>query len=177
MCCRRRSKPSNEADPVTGERNLETVVMPDGSIQLNCWSLCMRPLPFCRHWRPFRRSPLVVFILRGVQNEELVNAAIRNTTEALLTRTRHKSAKVLNEVDLGDLFGIEMKRLTDFSAMPGKEAQRKKSAQPTATMAKTPTAPQKSREQPAQWPHRPGKQREPSPFNVIDQVATLIPAQ
>jgi hypothetical protein len=74
----------------------------------------------------FDEDPSLFFTLRGVKSEDLVGEAIRDTTEALLTKTRRKSAKVLDEADLGDLFGIDMESLPDFSAPPGKRPKGKK---------------------------------------------------
>lgn len=123
----------------------------------------------------FDEDPSLFFTLRGVQSEELVSAAIRDTTEALLTKTKRKSAKVLDEGDLGDLFGIDMENLPDFAATPGKATKAKKTAPPPAKVKraaapKKPTPVQRAAASP------PGKQPAPSPLSAIDQIAALIPA-
>jgi uncharacterized Zn finger protein len=124
----------------------------------------------------FDEDPSLFFTLRGVQSEDLVGEAIRETTEALLTKTRRKSTKVLDEGDLGDLFGIDMESLPDFSATRGKPAQGEKAAQPTPRASKPPAAPKKTGSaRPTPAPPT-GKKKSPSPLSAIDQIAALIPA-
>jgi uncharacterized Zn finger protein len=123
----------------------------------------------------FDEDPSLFFTLRGVKSEDLGGEAIRDTTEALLTKTRRKSAKVLDEADLGDLFGIDMESLPDFSAPPGKAAKGKKALQPKAPVTNAPAAQKKpSSARPTPTPP-PGKQQPPSLLSATDQVAALIP--
>lgn len=125
----------------------------------------------------FDEEPSLFFILRGVHSEELVSAAIRDTTEALLTKTNQKSTKVLDEGDLGDLFGIDMENLPDFSAGSGKTVKGKKAAQSTPPVTTPPAVRKKpTSARPAPAPP-PAKQPPSSPLSAIDQVAALIPAR
>lgn len=125
----------------------------------------------------FDEEPSLFFTLRGVKSEDLVGEAIRETTEALLTKTRRKSTKVLDEGDLGDLFGIDMDSLPDF---PGTPPKREKTAQtpkpgaavPTPSTARKKAAPASST---ARAPQR--KETARPTENATERVAALIAAQ
>ncbi len=53
-------------------------------------------------------NPLLFFILRNVDVEELVSKAISQKSETLLKKSRKKSDRVIENGDISSLFGIEM---------------------------------------------------------------------
>ena len=50
----------------------------------------------------------LLFLLRKVKMRDLVTEAVRGTSSALLKRAKTKSARVIDDADLGDVFGIEL---------------------------------------------------------------------
>ncbi|MCP4340674.1 MAG: hypothetical protein GY799_17760 [Desulfobulbaceae bacterium] len=63
----------------------------------------------------FDEDPGLFFKLRGVKTEELIARAVKDKTNKLLAKTKKKSAKVLDDADLSDIFGIDMDIKPDFS--------------------------------------------------------------
>lgn len=53
-------------------------------------------------------NPLLFFILRNVDVEELISKAISQKSETLLKKSRKKSDRVIENGDISSLFGIEM---------------------------------------------------------------------
>ena len=53
-------------------------------------------------------EPALFFTLRKVEVGELITAAVRATTDQLLTREAAPSARIINDGDLAGLFGISM---------------------------------------------------------------------
>ncbi len=88
----------------------------------------------------FDEDPSLFFTLRGVDTGDLLADALQGSTDELLNKTRKKTAKVIDDADLADLFGIDMDLKPDFSteepkALKGKAATRK-IAQPVHAPAK-----------------------------------------
>ena len=48
------------------------------------------------------------FTLRGINIEEIISETISETTQTLLSKSERQSDNVLEDVDLGDVFGIEL---------------------------------------------------------------------
>jgi uncharacterized Zn finger protein len=53
-------------------------------------------------------DPSLFFILRKAKMDDLVTQAVRDKSERLLKQARKKTARVIDEADLGEVFGIEM---------------------------------------------------------------------
>lgn len=110
----------------------------------------------------FDEDPSLFFTLRGVDTKDLIADAVKGSTDELLNKTRKKSARVIADTDLADLFGIEMDSQPDFT---GKKS----------TVLKD-TA---SAENTAQPVHIPAKQKNipKSPQTVTARVAAIILAE
>lgn len=84
----------------------------------------------------FDEDPALFFTLRGVDTGDLIADAVKGSTDALLNKTRKKTARVIDDADLADLFGIDMDPQPDFTAQavhtPAKQKNSAKSPQ-TAT--------------------------------------------
>jgi len=63
----------------------------------------------------FDEDPSLFFTLRGVDSEDLIAEAIKGSTDELLNKTRKKTARVIDDADLSDLFGIDMDPQPDFT--------------------------------------------------------------
>jgi uncharacterized Zn finger protein len=53
-------------------------------------------------------APGFFFKLRKVEVDELISQAVKSTTRKLLTRARAKSARVIEDADVAEVFGIEL---------------------------------------------------------------------
>jgi uncharacterized Zn finger protein len=56
----------------------------------------------------FDEDPSLFFRLRGITMDELITQTVADTTQTLLRKAERQSANVLDEVDLGDVFGIQL---------------------------------------------------------------------
>jgi uncharacterized Zn finger protein len=63
----------------------------------------------------FDEDPSLFFTLRGADTEGLIAEAIQDETDELLIRTKQKSAKVIDDADLADIFGIDMDFQPNFA--------------------------------------------------------------
>ncbi len=54
------------------------------------------------------QDPGLFFKLRQVNMDDLVSQAVADTTDQMLKQAQQKSARVLDDADLGDMFGIDM---------------------------------------------------------------------
>ena len=87
-------------------------------------------------------DPSLFFTLRRIDVDDLITETVADTAQALLDRAEHQSANILDDVDLGDVFGIE---LDDMDAprpdlptvTPKPAAAKKKTVKATARVAKT----------------------------------------
>lgn len=98
----------------------------------------------------FDEDPSLFFTLRGVDSEDLIADAVKGSTDELLNKTRKKTAKVIDDADLSDLFGIDLDPEPDFTG--------KNTAQPVHTPAKHKNIPK-------------------SPQTAIARVAAIIVAE
>ncbi|MGE5297280.1 MAG: SWIM zinc finger family protein [Solirubrobacterales bacterium] len=53
-------------------------------------------------------DPSLFFVLRKAKMNDLITQAVRDTSERLLRQARKKTARVIDDADLGEVFGIEM---------------------------------------------------------------------
>lgn len=53
-------------------------------------------------------EPGLFFTMRGVEVDELVSQAVRDTTAELLGKAEKKSARIIEDADLSSVFGIEL---------------------------------------------------------------------
>jgi uncharacterized Zn finger protein len=56
----------------------------------------------------FDEDSSLFFTLRGINIDEIISETISETTQALLRQSERQSANVLEDVNLGDVFGIEL---------------------------------------------------------------------
>lgn len=80
----------------------------------------------------FDEDPSLFFTLRGVDTGDLLADALQGSTDELLNKTRKKTAKVIDDADLADLFGIDMDLKPDFTGKGPKVLKEKASARKTA---------------------------------------------
>jgi len=53
-------------------------------------------------------DPTLFFVLRNVKVDDLISEAISQKTETFLKKSNVKSRRIIEDTDIGDLFGIEM---------------------------------------------------------------------
>jgi uncharacterized Zn finger protein len=53
-------------------------------------------------------DPSLFFVLRKVKMDDLITQAVREKSEKLLKQAKKKTSRVIDDADLGDVFGIEM---------------------------------------------------------------------
>jgi uncharacterized Zn finger protein len=78
------------------------------------------------------------FTLRGIDVDELISQTVAETTKTLLDRSEHQSDRILQGVDLGDIFGIQLDDVdvpqTDLppavTSAPGKKKTGRKASRP-----------------------------------------------
>ena len=56
----------------------------------------------------FDEDPSLFFALRGITMDDIITQTVADTTQTLLRKAEHQSANVLDDVDLGDVFGIRL---------------------------------------------------------------------
>ncbi len=88
----------------------------------------------------FDEDPSLFFTLRGVDTGDLIADALQGSTDELLSKTRKKTTKVIDDADLADLFGIDMDLKPDFSGKEPKVLKEKSTARKTVQPAHTPAA-------------------------------------
>jgi uncharacterized Zn finger protein len=78
----------------------------------------------------FDEDPSLFFALRGITMDDIITQTVADTTQTLLRKAEHQSANVLDDVDLGDVFGIQIDDLhtphPDQPPVPPKPATRTK---------------------------------------------------
>jgi uncharacterized Zn finger protein len=109
----------------------------------------------------FDEDPSLFFTLRGVDTGELIADALQDSTDELLNKTRKKTAKVIDDADLADLFGIDMELKPDFSGKEPKVLKEK-------AIAKKPAPPVLPAPKPKNLPK--------SPQTATARVAAIITA-
>ncbi|WP_179137326.1 SWIM zinc finger family protein [Candidatus Entotheonella palauensis] len=77
-------------------------------------------------------DPSLFFKLRQINVDDLITETVADTAQALLDKAGHQSANILDDVDLGDVFGIELDNmdapLPDLPAVTPKPSTAKKKA-------------------------------------------------
>jgi uncharacterized Zn finger protein len=80
-------------------------------------------------------DPSLFFRLRGIAMDDIITQAVADTTQTLLRKAERQRANVLDEVDLGDVFGIQIDDLhtprPDLPSVEPKPATRTKPGTPT----------------------------------------------
>ena len=89
-------------------------------------------------------DPMLFFKLRGIDGNDLVAQAVKDNTSQLLKKAKKKTGRVLDNIDISDVFGIDMDADTDPVEMEPEKPARKKSS--TKKVAKRKTT-KKSRQQ------------------------------
>jgi uncharacterized Zn finger protein len=56
----------------------------------------------------FDEDPSLFFRLRGITMDDIITQTVADTTQTLLRKAERQSANVLDDVDLGDVFGIRL---------------------------------------------------------------------
>jgi uncharacterized Zn finger protein len=56
-------------------------------------------------------DPSLFFTLRGITMDDIITQTVTDTTQTLLRKAERQSANVLDDVDLGDVFGIQLDAL------------------------------------------------------------------
>ncbi len=62
-------------------------------------------------------DPSLFFVLRKMKMDDLITQAVQDKSERLLKQAKKKTARVIDDADLGEVFGIEM----ESAAAPEKE--------------------------------------------------------
>jgi len=91
-------------------------------------------------------DPSLFFVLRKVKMDDLITQALRDKSARLLKQAKKKTARVIDDADLGDVFGIEMEAAT-AGEKDGPKAKRAKSE--TAAQAQRKTPAKKGKKKPA----------------------------
>jgi uncharacterized Zn finger protein len=92
-------------------------------------------------------DPTLFFRLRKANVEDLVSEAVAETTGQLLEKAKTKTDQVIDDADLGDVFGIVMEDQLDFGSVKSPVSKKSKPAKKKAMAGKrTPkkTAPKKT---------------------------------
>jgi len=91
-------------------------------------------------------DPSLFFVLRKVKRDDLITQAIHEKSAKLLKQAKKKTSRVIDDADLGDVFGIEMEAATASE----KEGPKARAAKPeTATQAQRKTPAKKGKKKPA----------------------------
>ncbi len=86
----------------------------------------------------FDEDPSLFFTLRGVDTGELLADALKGSTDELLNKTKKKTAKVIDDADLSDLFGIDMDLNPGFTGNEPKVLPKKTRAEKSPENPKSP---------------------------------------
>ena len=73
----------------------------------------------------FDEDPSLFFKLRRAETKDLIAGAVKDKTGELLAKTKKKSAKVIDDADLSDIFGIDMDSKPDFAGKRKKTVKKK----------------------------------------------------
>ena len=115
-------------------------------------------------------EPGLFFKLRKVKMEDLVTQAVEDKTRKLLKKAKKKTARVIDESDLADVFGIDMEEPVVSNKKKGKAAKKtsraKKPLSRTPEKAKTKSAIGKDKKKTASKKALP-KRKPKSPFDTV----------
>jgi len=78
-------------------------------------------------------DPMLFFKLRGVDSKDLVAQAVKDNTNQLLERSKKKSNRVIDDIDIADIFDIDMESAPDKKA---KKSEKKKVVLPKVKKSK-----------------------------------------
>jgi uncharacterized Zn finger protein len=106
-------------------------------------------------------DPSLFFTLRKVEINELISQAVEDKTLELLKKAKKKSARVIADSDLADVFGIDLEENFDFNA----------SAEPKAS-AKKPAPPKPVKARPAK-----SSAKKPAKVKPLKKAATQTPSE
>ena len=90
----------------------------------------------------FDEDPALFFKLRGADTSDLIAQAVKDQTDELLKKSKKKSAKIIDDGDLSDIFGIEMESQPKFSKKKKKPIKDKSAAIKPASANKRAPKPQ-----------------------------------
>jgi len=108
------------------------------------------------------QDPLLFFTLRGADVNELVTRAVKEKTRKLLDKAEKKSARVIQDADLGDMFGITLDEpVTPFEKKPGKPERRESVASKPARRSADPVSPKAGKQASLSGPKAAGKAQKP----------------
>jgi uncharacterized Zn finger protein len=82
-------------------------------------------------------DPALFFALRGVKIEELISEAVQKTAQSLLGKAETKSRRVLEDIDVTALFGVEVAAAEAASDEPAGKPTKPARPVKTAKSAKT----------------------------------------
>ncbi|MCL5282918.1 MAG: SWIM zinc finger family protein [Planctomycetes bacterium] len=84
-------------------------------------------------------DPSLFFVLRRMKMDDLITQAVQDKSERLLKQAKKKTARVLDDADLGEVFGIEM----EPAAASEKEGTAAQTAAPTPRQSSLRRTPKK----------------------------------
>lgn len=111
-----------------------------GEIQFSC--SCPDWASMCKHVAAtlygigarLDQHPLLFFKLRNVAVEDLVSEAVAERSQDLLQKAKKKTGRVLEDVDLSDVFGIDLDSVDEIDS-PGKVDLKKSTDKPKAVVS------------------------------------------
>jgi uncharacterized Zn finger protein len=80
----------------------------------------------------FDEDSSLFFKLRGAETGDLIARAVKSKTGELLAKTKKKSAKVIADADLSDIFGIDLDNKPDFAGKRAKAISKKSASKKIA---------------------------------------------
>lgn len=89
-------------------------------------------------------DPRLFFVLRKADVNDLVAGTVRDTSERLLKQARRKTGRVIEDADLGEVFGIELDgpatpKIPSRTVKPAKPRTPRTAAQPKDPKRRTPS--------------------------------------
>jgi uncharacterized Zn finger protein len=116
----------------------------------------------------FDEDPGLFFTLRGLEPQKLISGVVQQHTAELLAKAKRGSEKILDEADLGALFGIEMATpdVAPAPATPPPAAVPETTATPATALAKARSA------KPKKATTRPSKKKVAAPAIAKQRRAT-----
>lgn len=107
-------------------------------------------------------EPALFFTLRNAELEELVSRAVKSKSEELLKKAEKKSSRVIEDMDLSAIFGIQL------DENPGLAAKENLLPAPPPAAVKKPAAPKKKKSSP------PAPAREKTGDSPVERVTAII---
>ena len=120
------------------------------------------------------QDPELFFTLRQVKIKDLVSEAVEGKTKDLLEKAGKKSARVIDDSDLADVFGIDMETPVASgkrSKKTGKKAEEtRKPIKPTSRIANTKALTRKSEKKADPKKTSPGKKKPQTVFETVMEI-------